>query len=171
MATWVAEAEANTSSAVERFWKRALKLWTDIHTRPDTDVLRRQRYRVLKFRRKHRSALYQMADALQEIALERLETIHPCALMHCRIRVITIVDESGSRPLSTGVVHLAVSSSAQTGIVGCGGAIDMPRLLKERAEAETMAFCSTLGPILRGTSGNTRPFIKKILVRYDFSDT
>jgi hypothetical protein len=46
VATWVAEAEAHIPSAQERFWKRAVKLWTDIHALPETNPLRRNTFRV-----------------------------------------------------------------------------------------------------------------------------
>jgi len=39
VATNVAEAEAHIASARDRFWRRAVKLWTDIHTLPDTNPL------------------------------------------------------------------------------------------------------------------------------------
>jgi hypothetical protein len=64
VATWVAEAEAHIPSAQERFWKRAVKLWTDIHALPETNPLRRNTSRMRKFRRQYRSPLYQVADAL-----------------------------------------------------------------------------------------------------------
>jgi hypothetical protein len=73
----VAEAEAHITTAQDRFWKRAIKLWTDIHTLPDTNPLRRNISRVRKFKNKHRSPLYQVADTLQGIAMDELETINP----------------------------------------------------------------------------------------------
>ncbi len=39
VATCVAEAEAHITSAQERFWKRAIKMWTDMHTLPETHPL------------------------------------------------------------------------------------------------------------------------------------
>ncbi|RYP29971.1 hypothetical protein DL766_005117 [Monosporascus sp. MC13-8B] len=41
VATSVTEAEAHIAPAQDRFWKRAIKLWTDIHTLPETNPLRR----------------------------------------------------------------------------------------------------------------------------------
>ncbi|CAG7972326.1 unnamed protein product [Penicillium salamii] len=41
VATSVAEAEAHMATAQRRFWKRAVKMWTDIHTLPETNPLRR----------------------------------------------------------------------------------------------------------------------------------
>ena len=35
----VAEAEAHIASAQDRFWRQAVKLWTDIHTLPNTNLL------------------------------------------------------------------------------------------------------------------------------------
>ena len=66
--------------------------------------------------------------------------------MPWEIRVPAIVDESESRPMSTtGVVCIAVSSSARNGVVGCGGAIEMPRSLDGQTKNDGLAFCSTLG--------------------------
>jgi hypothetical protein len=80
VATSIAEAEAHIASAQDRFWKRAVKLWTDIHTLPKTNPLRRNTSRMRKFRRQYRSPLYQVAEALKDIAMEELETINPCTL-------------------------------------------------------------------------------------------
>ena len=80
VATSVAEAEAHIAPAQDRFWRRAVKLWTDIHTLPDTNPLRRNTSRMRKFRKQHRSPLYQVTDALKDIAMEDLETINPFTL-------------------------------------------------------------------------------------------
>ncbi|GCB25479.1 putative 115 kDa protein in type-1 retrotransposable element R1DM [Aspergillus awamori] len=40
VATSVAEAEAHIATAQHRFWRRAVKMWTDLHTLPDTNPLR-----------------------------------------------------------------------------------------------------------------------------------
>ncbi|CEJ62807.1 Putative Remark: Mars [Penicillium brasilianum] len=40
VATSVAEAEAHIAAAQRRFWRRAVKMWTDIHTLPETNPLR-----------------------------------------------------------------------------------------------------------------------------------
>jgi hypothetical protein len=49
VATSVAEAEAHITSAQSRFWKRAVKMWTDIHTLPETNLLHRNTDRIRKF--------------------------------------------------------------------------------------------------------------------------
>ncbi|KAJ5152544.1 hypothetical protein N7492_009824 [Penicillium capsulatum] len=41
VATSVAEAEAHIATAQHRFWRRAVKMWTDLHTLPETNPLRR----------------------------------------------------------------------------------------------------------------------------------
>ncbi|EAQ90422.1 hypothetical protein CHGG_02357 [Chaetomium globosum CBS 148.51] len=65
------------SVLVQNFWRRAIKLWTDIHTLPYTNPLRRNTSRMRKFRKIYRSPLYQVADALGDIAMDELETIDP----------------------------------------------------------------------------------------------
>ena len=87
VATSVAEAEAHIATAQHRFWRRAVKMWTDIHTLPETNPLRRNIDRIRKFRRYHRSPLYQVADALKHIDMETLETINPFILAPWEARV------------------------------------------------------------------------------------
>merc|ERR1711939_274537 len=95
VATAVAEAEAHISSAKDRFWKRAVKLWTDIHTLPNTNPLRRSTSRMRKFRKQHRSPLYQVADALQDVPMEELETIKPGSIPPWEERLPTVIGKEG----------------------------------------------------------------------------
>ena len=146
VATSVAEAEAHIASAQDRFWRRALKLWTDIHTLPETNPLRRNTSRMRKFRRQHRSPLYQVAEATKDMALEELETINPCILAPWEKRIQTIIDKSVPGQLDTGgAVYIAVSSSARNGIVGTGGAIEIHKSARRDLGNETSSFSSTLG--------------------------
>lgn len=62
-------------------------MWTDIHTLPETNPLRRNTARIRKFRRYHRSPLYQVANALKNIEMETLETINPFTLASWEERV------------------------------------------------------------------------------------
>ncbi len=116
VATVVAEAEAHIASAQERFWKRAVKMWTDIHTLPTTNPLRSATSCIRKFRRYHRSPFYQVATVLKEIPMEELETINPFTLAPWVERARTIIaDETGSETPgvgSDGVVRIASSCSA-----------------------------------------------------------
>jgi hypothetical protein len=51
-------------------------MWTNIHSLPETNPLRRNTARIRRFIRFHRSPLYQVADALKNIEMETLETIY-----------------------------------------------------------------------------------------------
>jgi len=138
VATWVAEAEAHIKSARERFWKRATKLWTDIHSLPETNPLRRNTARMRKFRRQHRSPLYQVADALKATEMEKMETINPCILAPWEKRAQTITDDSAPKLNANWAVHVAVSSSSRNSVVGMGGAIKIQN-------EEILSFSTTLG--------------------------
>jgi hypothetical protein len=146
VATAVAEAEAHINSAQDRFWRRAVKLWTDIHTLPETNPLRRNTSRMRKFRRQYRSPLYQVAEALKDIAMEELETISPYTVAPWEKRIHTSVDDAALRQLDTGwAVRIAVSSSARNGVVGIGGAIEIRKLARSVPRDETLFLSSTLG--------------------------
>ena len=58
VATRVAEAEAHIPTAQDRFWKRAIKMWTDIHTLPETNPLHNTTSRIRKFRRSYCSPFF-----------------------------------------------------------------------------------------------------------------
>jgi hypothetical protein len=94
VATSVAEAEAHIASAQSQSWIRPVKMWTDIHTLPETNPLRRNTARIRKFRRLHRSPLYQVADALKNIEMETLETIDPFTLAPWEERLQTNIGET-----------------------------------------------------------------------------
>ncbi|KAK6810408.1 hypothetical protein RU639_013833, partial [Aspergillus parasiticus] len=124
VATSVAEAEAHIASAQSRFWKRAVKMWTDIHTLPETNPLRTSTDRIRKFRRFHRSPLYQVADVLKNIEMEALETINPFTLAPWEERLqIDIGETPESQAEAGGTMQIAVSSSARNEVVGFGGVI------------------------------------------------
>jgi hypothetical protein len=77
--------------------------------------------RMRKFRRQHRSPLYEVADVLKDFAMEELETINPFTLAPWEKRVQTITDEVAAKKVEA-AVRVAVSSSARNGLVGFGGA-------------------------------------------------
>ncbi|KAM9873826.1 reverse transcriptase [Verticillium dahliae] len=91
IATSVAEAEAHIASAPERFTRRAIKLWTDLHALPETNPLRKLTSRIKKFRRFHRSPFFQPATSLNEISMEDLETVNPFTLPPWmeRVQIVT----------------------------------------------------------------------------------
>jgi ribonuclease HI/exonuclease III len=145
VATSVAEAEATIPTVEDRLWRRAIKLWIDIHTLPDTNPLRRNTSRMRKFRKQHRSPLYQVAEKLKDIAMEEMETINPFTLPPWEKRLPTITDKAVTRhPDSNRAAQIAVSSSARNGVVGLGGAIETRKRVGDVLTVET--FSSTLGP-------------------------
>jgi hypothetical protein len=144
VATSVAEAEAHIADAQHRFWRRAVKMWTDIHTLPETHPLRRSTACIKKFRRCHRSPLYQVTDALKNIEMETLETINPFTLAPWKTRVQTDVEAMpDSHTAPGGSIQVAVSSSARNGLVGFGVAVEKqpPRYRKLKLKT----FSVTLG--------------------------
>ena len=145
VATSVAEAEAHIATAQDRFWRRAIKLWAEIHSLPKTNPLRSNTYSIRKFRKLHRSPLYQVADALKGIEMEGMETINPFALAPWEKRVDTIIDETAAaRQVDINwAIRIAVSSSARNSVVGIGGVIQTQTSLGDSPRLET--FSSTLG--------------------------
>jgi ribonuclease HI/exonuclease III len=144
VATAVAEAEAHIAPAQDRFWRRIIKLWTDIHTLPDTNPLRRNTSRMRRFRNQHRSPLYEVADVLKDFAMEELETINPFTLAPWEKRVRTVTDETAAEKLGMNwAVRVAVSSSARNGLVGIGGVTEVS--MSARSKPRLRTFHSTLG--------------------------
>ncbi|EAQ84468.1 hypothetical protein CHGG_08482 [Chaetomium globosum CBS 148.51] len=144
VATRVAEAEAHIPTAQDRFWKRAIKMWTDIHTLPETNPLRNTTSRMRKFRRSYRSPFFQVADLLKDVPLDSLETIAPVVLAPWERRVRTTVDRTGIQQKKTEwAVRIAVSSSARNNMVGIGGVVRLPLPMRDGSRNE--AFSVTLG--------------------------
>ena len=97
-----------------------------------------------KFRRQHRSPLYEVADVLKDFAMEELETINPFTLAPWEKRIQTITDETAAEKVdTTWAVRAAVSSSARNGLVGIGGAIQLTTSARSKPRLRT--FYSTLG--------------------------
>ena len=142
VATSVAEAEACIAPAQDRFWRRIIKLWTDIHTLPDTNPLRRNTSRMRKFRRQHRSPLYEVADMLKDFAMEELETINPFTLAPWEKRVPAIIDETAANKVDA-AVRVAVSCSVRNDLVGVGGATQLATSARSKPKRRT--FYSTIG--------------------------
>lgn len=114
-----------------------------MHTLPATN-LRRNTVQIKKFRRYHRSPLYQVADALKSIEMEALETINPFTLAPWEERVRSdIHDLPETQTEAGGAMRIAVSSSARNEMVGFGVAIEKqpPRYRKPRLKT----FSVTLG--------------------------
>lgn len=147
VATSIAEAEAHIPSAQERFWRRAVKMWTDMHTLPTTNPLRNATKSIRKFKRFCRSPFYELATALNDIPVDELETINPFSLAPWAERIRTITDDddaaTGTEAGADGVMHVAVSSSARNGLVGSGAVIELSPTSGQGAGLERHSF--TLG--------------------------
>ena len=144
VATSVAEAEAHLATVQHRFWRRAVKMWTDIHTLPETNPLRRNTARIKKFRRYHRSPLYQVADALKNIEMETLETINPSTLAPWEARAQAGVEATPQSPtVPGGLMQIATSSSARNELVGFGVAIERQPPRYRKLKLKTLSV--TLG--------------------------
>ncbi|GKU11645.1 unnamed protein product [Fusarium langsethiae] len=147
VATSVAEAEAHIASAHERFWRRAIKMWTDLHTLPATNPLRSSTSRIRKFRRYNRSPFYEVVAALNPIPMEELETINPFTLAPWIERVQTIVNDGDNSAMTQAdlgwAVRTAVSSLVRNGVVGVGGVIEIPASVRGGPKLERFSF--TLG--------------------------
>lgn len=144
VATSVAEAEAHIIPAQQRFWRRAIKMWTDIHTLPDTNPLRRLTSRIRAFRKSYRSPLYQVATTLRDVPMEQLEIIQPLTLAPWEERVEVITDEAAAREAEASwAIRIAVSSSARNDVVGVGGAVQISAAVRGGPELVTFSF--TLG--------------------------
>ncbi|KAJ6117870.1 hypothetical protein N7523_005788 [Penicillium sp. IBT 18751x] len=144
VATGVAEAEAYIATVRHGLWRRAVKMWTDTHTLPITNPLRRSTVQIKKFRRCHRSPLYQVADALKTIEMETLETINPFTLAPWQERVQGDGQDLPETQIEIGgAMRIAVSSSARNEMVRFGVAIEKqpPRYRKPRLKT----FPVTLG--------------------------
>jgi ribonuclease HI len=142
VATSVAEAESGIAPAQDRFWRRVIKLWTDIHTLPDSNPLRRKTSKMRRFRRQFRSPLYDVAEVLKDLAMEELETIQPFTLAPWEKRIQTITD--GTTPDQTDVaVRVAVNCSARNGVVGFGVATQLATSSRRKPQRKTIY--STIG--------------------------
>ncbi|OHE90225.1 zinc knuckle [Colletotrichum orchidophilum] len=144
VATSVAEAEAHILTAKERFWRKAVKMWADIHTLPETNPLRRVTSKMRKFRNSFRSPLFQVAEALKDVPMDRIETINPLTLLPWEERIkVKIGQEETKETESASTIRVAVSSSVRSGMVGVGGVVQ--KWSGSRADPALEPFSFTLG--------------------------
>lgn len=149
VATSVAEAEAHIGSVQDRLWKRALKLWVELHTLPESNPLRNAAAKMSRvWKNGFRSPFQQVAVVFNSIALSELETIQPFTLAPWDGRIqVNDKQADDTTPPRAGAdrpVYAAVSSSGRNGVVGVGGAVQMPDDGENGPRTET--FCFTLGP-------------------------
>lgn len=126
-ATSIAEAEASKPTARERFWKRAIKMWIDIHTLPKTNPLHRIIPCVRQFYNSNWSPFHQVAYRLNELPLREIETILPFALAPWDTRLQAIKHDKANKKYEVRCdICVAVSSPARNEVVGAGGAALVP---------------------------------------------
>jgi hypothetical protein len=145
VAASVAEAEAHISSVRERHWRKALKLWVELHTFPESNPLRREASKIVRvWKNGHQSPFQRVAIAYNTTPLEMMETIQPFTLAPWEERIPAAPEEleKGRTPLTDPrrVVGVAVSSSCRNDVVGAGGVGQFPRHLRDVSRDETFAF-------------------------------
>ncbi|KAH7464117.1 hypothetical protein FOMA001_g17824 [Fusarium oxysporum f. sp. matthiolae] len=119
VATGVAEAEAHIATIHDRFWRRASKLWVDIHTLPRTNPVRNLLRGIKAFRR-FISPLRRIADVCREVPKDTMEVIQPFTLAPWEARLQVILNSQGEeeedkiKELAKAgwAVRIATSSSA-----------------------------------------------------------
>ncbi|KAJ0138245.1 hypothetical protein HZ326_18795 [Fusarium oxysporum f. sp. albedinis] len=147
----MAWAEAHIASIYERFWRRASKLWVDIHTLPRTNPVRNLLRGIKAFRR-FISPLRRIADVCRELPRDTMEIIQPFALAPWEERMqATLGGQEGEeddkiKELAKAgwAVRIATSSSARNDLVGMGGTVRIPISLA-RAGKIIETFSVTLG--------------------------
>jgi hypothetical protein len=140
----VTEAEACIPIVEDRFWRRALKLWTDIYTLPKTNPLRRNIVRMRKFRKCHCSPLYQMAEIFKDITMEDIEMINSFTLVPWENRLQINTDKVTMPLESNWSVYIAVSSSMRNDRVGISRAIQIGKYIGDTSTIDI--FFIILGP-------------------------
>ncbi|SCO54574.1 related to reverse transcriptase [Fusarium fujikuroi] len=151
VATGVAEAEAHIATIHERFWRRASKLWVELHTLPRTNPVRNLLRGIKAFRR-FISPLRRIADVCRELPKDTMELIQPFTLTPWESRIKVILSTQGEeeehkiKELARAgwAVRIATSSSARNDLVGMGGAIRIP-ISVARAGKLNETFSITLG--------------------------
>ena len=141
VATNVAEGKACMAPAQDRFWRRIIRSWTEIHILPDTNPLRRTTSRMRKFRRQHQSPVYEVAKVLKDFTLEELETINPFTLAPWE-RAHFIINKTAADKIDA-AVRVVVSCSARNGLVGIGGVTQLATSARSKPKRRT--FYSTIG--------------------------
>ncbi|SPJ79732.1 uncharacterized protein FTOL_08123 [Fusarium torulosum] len=151
VATGIAEAEAHIATVHERFWRRASKLWVDIHTLPRTNPVRNL-VRGIKAFRRFISPLRRIADICRELPKDNMEVIQPFTLTPWEMRFKVTLNTQGEKEENEveelakagWAVRIATSSSARNDLVGMGGAIRIP-ISVARAGKLSDTFSVTLG--------------------------
>jgi hypothetical protein len=121
VATAVAEAEASIRPVRERFAGRAMKLWVNLRTLPETNPLSKLNTRELQ---RFTSPLQRIAHAHQNTSTDMMEVIRPYMVAPWEERLPVIMNlgtEATTNSANTICgIQIATSSSARKGIVRMG---------------------------------------------------
>ena len=144
VATAVAEAEASIRTVGERHAERAIALWVNLHTLPNTNPLSRLKTTE---RRRFTSPLQKLALMNQDTPIDRMETIQPYAMAPWEERLKVVIEPDKDKALATADcvwgIRIATSSSERKGIVGMGGAISDTFGMVQNGEL--VRYSATLG--------------------------
>ncbi|KAF5973804.1 reverse transcriptase, partial [Fusarium bulbicola] len=151
VATVVAEATAHIATIQEKFWRRASKLWVDIHTLPRTNPVRNLLREIKAFRR-FRSPLRRIADVYRELPKDTMEFIQPFTLAPWEARLQVILNSQGEeeenkiKELAKAgwAARIVTSSCARNDLIGMEVAIRIP-ISVPRAGRTSETFSVTLG--------------------------
>jgi hypothetical protein len=125
--TAVAEAEASIPTIEERHLRKALRMWIDLHSMPDTHplvpLIRRRTYK------RFASPMQKIAECAQDAPLNELEATRPyvSAPWDARLDMAESVDDgvqAAAQAQETQGIRVATSASVRNQLVGIGGAIE-----------------------------------------------
>jgi hypothetical protein len=149
VSTAVAEAEANIPTIEERDLRKALRMWVDLHSMPDTHplvpLIRRRTYK------RFASPMQKIAESAQGAPVEELEATRPyvSAPWDARLDIVNNLDDgvqAFAQAQETLGIRVATSASARNQLVGIGGAIEGIDWIKndnERREYDRTVGSST----------------------------
>jgi hypothetical protein len=125
--TAVAELEANLPTIAERHTRKALRMWIDLHSMPETHplalLIRRRGYK------RFASLMQRIAESAHGAPVEELEATRPyvSAPWDARLDIVESVDDgiqAAAQAQETQGIRVATSASARNQLVGIGGAIE-----------------------------------------------
>jgi hypothetical protein len=124
VATAVGEAEASLRTTAERHAEKALKLWINMHTLPETHPLARPRPNLFQ---RFVSPIQRMAKNWQHVGTERMEVIQAYTIAPWEQRMTTVIlqdrEEAAEAAKNAWGLTIATSTSVRNEIVGIGGTI------------------------------------------------
>jgi hypothetical protein len=127
VSTAVAELEANLPTIAERHTRKALRMWIDLHSMPETHplalLIRRRGYK------RFASPMQRIAESAHGAPVTELEATRPYVLApwDVHLDIVNNVDEgvqAAAQAQETLGIRVATSASTRNQLVGIGGAIE-----------------------------------------------